>query len=299
MEVHNAANPESPWDPEATRGWLATKDLPWSLWLVRAGDKAVAAYLVEVQPERSAEIELAVLPEYREKALYSRLYDHAEGLLRDAEKVLTFARSNESELLALLEARGYHEDARERFWSLPLPPLAGRLRREHAEALRQMAEAGIQVTTLAADPHPDKLRELHAVHAEASADVPSSVARPPLSWAVFEAWLARPGVSPERIWIARAGERIVGFSALSYPPHGHVETDFTGVARSWRGRGVGRAVKLASLVQALDLGVERVGTDNDSRNAPILRLNQGLGYEVAYEVVKLLRTSSSPDARPG
>jgi len=38
-------------------------------------------------------------------------------------------------------------------------------------------------------------------------------------------------------------------------------------------------VKLESLAQAVELGVPRIGTDNDSENAPMLHINQRLGYE--------------------
>ena len=57
-----------------------------------------------------------------------------------------------------------------------------------------------------------------------------------------------------------------------------VETGYTGVLREHRGKGVARALKLATLEQALELGATAVETDNDSENAPILHLNEELGY---------------------
>jgi hypothetical protein len=42
-----------------------------------------------------------------------------------------------------------------------------------------------------------------------------------------------------------------------------------------------------TLVQAIDLGVTRVRTDNDSGNAPILHLNEELGYRQVPVQVKL------------
>lgn len=50
-----------------------------------------------------------------------------------------------------------------------------------------------------------------------------------------------------------------------------------GAART-PGKGLARALKLETLVQAIDLGVAAVETDNDSENAPILHINEELGY---------------------
>jgi GNAT superfamily N-acetyltransferase len=68
-------------------------------------------------------------------------------------------------------------------------------------------------------------------------------------------------------------------SYLSYPPvRGVVWTAFTGTHRAYRGRGIARAVKLQTLAQAAELGVPEVRTDNDSENAPMLHINETLGY---------------------
>jgi GNAT superfamily N-acetyltransferase len=52
----------------------------------------------------------------------------------------------------------------------------------------------------------------------------------------------------------------------------------TGVRRSWRGRGVARALKAAQIGWAKANGFEELHTRNDERNAPIRRLNAQLGY---------------------
>jgi len=56
-----------------------------------------------------------------------------------------------------------------------------------------------------------------------------------------------------------------GVSVLSYPQvRGMPGTDRTATARSIRGRGVARALKLETLAQAMSLGVRRVQTGNDA-----------------------------------
>ena len=66
---------------------------------------------------------------------------------------------------------------------------------------------------------------------------------------------------------------------LQYPPvRGHVVTAWTGTSRAVRGKGVARALKLETIAQAIGLEVESIRTGNDSQNAPILHLNEELGY---------------------
>ena len=82
----------------------------------------------------------------------------------------------------------------------------------------------------------------------------------------------------------------MGVSQLSYPPErGHVETDWTGTARKVRGRGVARALKCETVMQAIALGVTKVRTDNDGENAPILHLNASMGYTRLTDMIQLMK----------
>src|SRR5256885_10047835 len=83
----------------------------------------------------------------------------------------------------------------------------------------------------------------------------------------------------DRLWIAVDGDRAVAMSFLRFPPvRGTVWTGYTCADREYRGRGIARAVKLQSLAQAADLGIPVVCTDNDAENAPMLHINETLGY---------------------
>jgi RimJ/RimL family protein N-acetyltransferase len=96
----------------------------------------------------------------------------------------------------------------------------------------------------------------------------------------FERRVRAPDRRDDRWWIACDGDRVIAMSYLKYPPvRGTVWTGFTCADREYRGRGVARAVKLQSLAQAVVLGVPEVQTDNDSENAPMLHINETLGYE--------------------
>jgi RimJ/RimL family protein N-acetyltransferase len=52
----------------------------------------------------------------------------------------------------------------------------------------------------------------------------------------------------------------------------------TGVLRAHRGRGFGLLMKQHSLAWAAAAGITRVVTQNDETNAPMLAINERLGY---------------------
>ena len=53
----------------------------------------------------------------------------------------------------------------------------------------------------------------------------------------------------------------------------------TAVARAWRGRGLARALKAATIAWALDNGLEALEGSNDIDNAAMRAVNRRLGYE--------------------
>jgi RimJ/RimL family protein N-acetyltransferase len=82
-------------------------------------------------------------------------------------------------------------------------------------------------------------------------------------------------------------------SYLRFPPvRGSVWTGYTCSDPEYRGRGIARAVKLQSLAQAVERGVPFVYTDNDSENAPMLHINEKLGYRPCPGFVSLLKRVS-------
>jgi GNAT superfamily N-acetyltransferase len=75
---------------------------------------------------------------------------------------------------------------------------------------------------------------------------------------------------------------------IGYPPvRGIPWTSFTCTARRARGRGIARALKYASVRQAIELGATEVETQNDAENAPILHLNQEMGYRPAMSLIEM------------
>ena len=73
----------------------------------------------------------------------------------------------------------------------------------------------------------------------------------------------------------------VAFSLLRVTEDGRAVNDMTGTLHAHRGRGLALLVKRATLVNAAARGVQFVTTDNDETNAPMLRVNEKLGYRPA------------------
>ncbi len=126
--------------------------------------------------------------------------------------------------------------------------------------------------------------ELHAALGTSAAYVPET----------FAEWRARvleaPGGDAANVLVTRApGGDLAGICALrvcvAQPET--VYHAFTGGAGSARGQGHGRALKLAAIRRARELGARRLVADTSPGNVAMLRLNEQLGYVPVLDVRNL------------
>jgi GNAT superfamily N-acetyltransferase len=82
--------------------------------------------------------------------------------------------------------------------------------------------------------------------------------------------------STGRVFGALDGERLVGATVISLEG----ETGFTSVLDGYRGRGIGQAVKAASILALLAEGVRVFGTGGAALNGASIGANVGLGYVI-------------------
>lgn len=185
---------------------------------------------------------------------------------------------DEEHAVEWLRDDGWKQERRQRFWRLDLAAKAGRIRELRSASRAKLETTGIAIRTVADLGGESFLPRLLPVSHATVADIPKSVEYIPEPFEEWVVWLQPPAVLPERIWVAVLDGEPVGYSYLAYRPS-VVETGYSGVLREHRGKGIARALKLETLFQAIDLGVTAVETDNDSENAPILHINEDLGYE--------------------
>jgi GNAT superfamily N-acetyltransferase len=277
--VYNAANPGEPHDVAFTMWIWGLDDEEWfdKRYAVELDGDPLGWLMLEhvvwpKNPARHAGIDAWLHPNLYSREWLEEIFGVVE---RDARKIgaavlTTNVHETAPELHAALLERGYIEAGRQRYWELDL--------RHHQERLLALAkkagdharQQGVRLLTLAED-------------------MPSTVPWLGLSPQLFQAWLNDPHKRSDRFWIARVDGTLAGMSVLAYPAAegALVSTAWTGIGRKFRGRGLARTLKLATLAQAIELGVTRVRTDNDSTNAPILHLNEELGYIEVPGHVKL------------
>jgi GNAT superfamily N-acetyltransferase len=243
-------------------------------------------------PKRYGRIEANLCAELRTTKYLVEAYDFIEKRARasGAEYLFTFVHSRDDLTLATLRARGYREERRHEERELDLVAHGGHLLNRLEASRARVRDQGIRLLPLAHDHDPERYRKIYAMNVQAQQDVPTTIPFVPPPFELFMQFLQSPDIREDRVWIARSDDAVVGISLLSYPPTvGVVYTQWTATARSARGRGVARALKLETLGQAISLGVERVRTGNDSENAPILHLNDALGYVRIAGRVELLK----------
>lgn len=287
-DVFTACFPDSPVDPHLLRHHWATMHRAYvkERFVMLMGDTPAGVAWHEHAPwdsvrKRHGRVRAELLPALRSAPRLAATYDFIEERSRRSgtEVFDSHAREDDAATIDLLTARGYRQDRLQKFWELDLLDQRERVLALADASRTRMRELGIRLLTLDRDRDSERNRHLHALTAEAEQDVPTGNPHPSMPFEEFVEWLSSPVLQEHRIWLARLGADLAGVSMLAFPPErGVVFTEWTATARAARGRGIARALKLETLLQAIGLGIARVRANNDFENAPILHLNEALGY---------------------
>jgi GNAT superfamily N-acetyltransferase len=132
---------------------------------------------------------------------------------------------------------------------------------------------------------------VHAVDLEATLDMPQTEAVDDIPYDEWEDHVLRhPLFTPEGSFVAMVDGVAAAVSLLVVDVEsGRSHNMFTGTLRAYRGRGLGLAVKLASIQWAAANGVTMMATNNDETNAPMLAINRRLGYVPGGRRVEYLK----------
>jgi GNAT superfamily N-acetyltransferase len=299
-DLETARTPDEPRDPAMLHfRWMSPPAGEVSMRMLAERAGAAIAYLHaghmpwKETGERFGSMRFILHPNDWTDAHYEQLAEAGEAWVRaeGGEIGVVRVRANINNDIRMLERRGYREVRRGRQWELDLTANRVRLLAGAEQGREHVRKQGVRILTLDRDTDPDRLTKLYQMSTMGEQDIPTTVPMHVMSFDEWRhLWFDNPGTRPDRFWIAREGDAIVGLSAIEYPPtRGVPWTAFTTTARSVRGRGIARALKYETVAQAIGLGVERIRTQNDGENAPILHLNEQMGYAPIDPVLELHR----------
>ncbi len=279
VSIINAVTPESPTSVEEVR-WADATYPGGVRFLAYLGGHAIGAasagriYVHEPSFERYW-LSLHVRPDARRNGLGSALWAAASEVARRAGKtgLQTSVSEAQADGVAFLVHRGFEIIGRDKMVRLDLRGL---------DPPEVRPPSGCALTTLAE--RPDLESALHAVALEAYADIPTTDT--PIAAGSFEEFrardLRRDGIPPDALAIAveAATGDVAGWASVMFVPGSTTVAwhDMTAVARAWRGRGVATVLKNATIVWAIEHGLEALETGNDEDNAPMRAINARLGY---------------------
>jgi ribosomal protein S18 acetylase RimI-like enzyme len=230
---------------------------------------ALGGVFPEQEGESLVYAELGVAPDFKGRGIGKVLYEALSEHVRKLGKNELQLEVGEEDVRAIrfFETRGFREVERQKAVALDLATVA---------AGPVAPPAGVELQTWAE--RPDLVDAMFELYREASADIPGLDAEVD---ATFEEWrvreLERPARRHDLSLVAVAGGDLVGYATLDVFPAGGFH-GLTAVARSWRRRGVGRALKRGQIAAAKEAGLERLYTESEEHNEPMRRLNEGLGF---------------------
>jgi GNAT superfamily N-acetyltransferase len=247
-------------------------------------DGAVAGFanaLLETGSDRDDVARLSVLvrPARRGHGLGGALYAPAEehALALGATRLLAES-ADDAVSRAFADRRGFRHTMTRRLSSLDPRAVDPALL---AELSAEKAGDGFALATYG--DFADRPELIHAVDVEAALDEPVDE---PLGEMPFDEWhdryFLRPDISLEGSSVVVANGRPVAIAELIVDLDGGLASNgFTGTLRDYRGRGLARLAKLASIAWLREQGVTTLLTQNDETNAAMLAVNRRLGYRPA------------------
>jgi GNAT superfamily N-acetyltransferase len=137
-------------------------------------------------------------------------------------------------------------------------------------AVRRATAAGLTIRELGTE-------SAEALHALEKANEPDYPYTPATHRVVGELADIRALWPAHRVFGAFDGSQLVGATVIC-EHEGCGDTAFTSVLTSYRRRGVGQAVKAASILAFVDVGIARFSTGGAAANDASLGANESLGY---------------------
>jgi GNAT superfamily N-acetyltransferase len=244
-----------------------------------------------VEPGQLASV-FCVHPEFRGQGVGSMILSYIENWANEqgASVLLTIVMDWIDRALLFVQKRGFSLDAHVFDFELDLNQYDPT---KNSGFVKQVTDSGIQFVTLADVSEEKSLHSLYDLFVETSKDNPGQYdSLPP-----YEQWCAEflPEDTSRKDWvfIALDGNRFVGVTQLFKTEEvAVIYTNYTGVKKEYRGRGIAKALKIKSIHAAIQAGAKTMTTDSEENNGPMQHINRSLGYIPGsghYRIIKQLK----------
>ncbi|HWQ46431.1 MAG TPA: GNAT family N-acetyltransferase [Longilinea sp.] len=296
--------PDQPVSTEMVRTWFE-RDAAGrtSLRLVAQDDNGdVSGYCAAVHdtwiPDGHFFYWMGVFPSHQGKGCGTALWKAAQVFMQEhgVTRIMSEVLDNAPAGLAYAQKIGFTIDRQIFDSSLDLTTFD---EAPFLEGIKRVGNEGIRFCSLADFPDtPENHQKFYELNFAVVQDIPGE------DWEFAE----YHKFFEERIWgsprfrrenhiLALDGDTWVGFASVALFPEDHrAYNNTTGVIRAYRGRKIAVALKVLAARYVRSRGALTITTDNDSTNAPILAVNQKMGYIPRPGKYMLVRTEGAGTA---
>lgn len=286
VEINNAEWPDHPITVEEWRHEDEHRDpkCKFKEWVAEIDGEVVAFFGYDqwsgMYHPRKFSIYCLVHPNHQGKGIGSVLYEYVMDQLREFDPLVVrgYARENRVRGVEFLKARGFKEEMRA--WESRLDAEKFDLA-SYANVEERPRSIGIEIKTVKElEGDPDRDRRLYELDMELMKDVPSPDRRTDIPYEAYLDMVMRgPDFRPEAYFVAVHDGEYVGMSNLWVSQASKdLYTGLTGVRREHRHKGIALALKIRGIRYAKEHGHPVIKTWNETRNRPILEINERLGF---------------------
>lgn len=219
---------------------------------------------------------VSVLPDFRKAGVGGDLMTLLLETIEAQQAISATCRAGDDdpESIQFLEKRGFQEIKRDFESELELASVS-------SEILDGSVDCPATIRPMNEVDSPEFRHAFHQAFEAIRVDTPRTDPPTPMEFEYFlEMVVDEPDFLHEGTRIAFIDGEVVGFTGLfKMEQEGGLFQWLTGVRREHRGKKVAKALKLDALRWAVANGYKTIRTDNDTRNAPMLAINDQIGFK--------------------